>query len=60
MPEERHEDEVLSEVRSDRRAFVRGIVAVTAFTAPMVASYDIESLSSSVAHASTLNSNRVT
>lgn len=45
------DNDVLPEVRADRRAFVKGIVAVTAFSAPMIASYDLESLSSSVANA---------
>jgi hypothetical protein len=43
-----------NDVHPDRRAFVKGIVAVTAFSAPMIASYDLESLSSSVAFASNL------
>ena len=51
---EHFEHDVLPEVRADRRAFVKGIVAVTAFSAPMIASYDLESLSSSVAHATAI------
>ena len=50
------DNDVLPEVHADRRAFVKGIVAVTAFSAPMIASYDLESLSSSVAHATGMNS----
>lgn len=57
--DERFDDEVMPEVRADRRAFVKGIVAVTAFSTPMIASYDLQSLSSSVAHAATLNSTYV-
>lgn len=49
------DDDVLPEVRADRRAFVKGVVAVTAFSAPMIASYDLEALSSSVAHAAQVN-----
>jgi hypothetical protein len=49
--DENFEDEPLSEVQPDRRAFVKGIVATTAFAAPFVASYDLQSLSDSVAHA---------
>lgn len=48
MSEEQN-DEILSEVGPDRRAFVKRVVAVTAFAAPMVASYDLQSLSQSVA-----------
>ncbi len=44
-------DEILSDVGPNRRAFVKRVVAVTAFAAPLVASYDLESLSPSVAHA---------
>jgi hypothetical protein len=51
MMDENHENEPLSEIRPDRRSFVKGIVASTAFAAPFVASYDLQSLSSSVAHA---------
>jgi hypothetical protein len=51
MMDENLENEPLSEIRPDRRAFVKGIVASTAFAAPFVASYDLQSLSSSVAHA---------
>lgn len=50
-----HEDsseEPLNDVQPNRRAFVKGVVAVTAFSAPFIASYDLPSLSSSVAHAS--------
>jgi hypothetical protein len=49
---ENFDDEPLSDVHPDRRAFVKGIVATTAFAAPFVASYDLQSLSGSVAHAS--------
>lgn len=44
-------DEILSDVAPDRRAFIKRVAAVTAFAAPMIASYDLESLSPSVAHA---------
>jgi hypothetical protein len=50
MDEERTDD-VLADVKPDRRTFVKGIVAATAFATPMVASYDMQSLSKSVAHA---------
>lgn len=49
-------DDILSEVGPNRRAFVKRVVAVTAFAAPMIASYDLEALSPSVAHAQTTNS----
>ena len=49
------DDEVLSEVGPDRRAFVKRIVAITAFATPMVASYDLQSLSQSVAAARITN-----
>jgi hypothetical protein len=49
--DEHHDSEPLSEVKPDRRAFVKGVVATTAFAAPFVASYDLEALSSSIAHA---------
>jgi hypothetical protein len=46
------DSEVLSEVVDpDRRAFVKRVAAVTAFAVPMIASYDLQSLSPSVAHA---------
>jgi hypothetical protein len=48
-------DEILSEVGPDRRAFVKRVVAVTAFAAPMVASYDLQSLSQSAAAAVSSN-----
>jgi hypothetical protein len=50
--DEEIDDTILENVRPDRRAFVKRVVAVTAFTAPFVASYDLQSLSASVAHAS--------
>ena len=53
-------EEILSEVGPDRRAFVKRVVAVTAFAAPMVASYDLESLSQSVAKGATTSSMTVT
>jgi hypothetical protein len=53
---ENPDNDAFPEVRADRRTFVKGIVAVTAFSAPMIASYDLESLSSSVAHATSVNS----
>jgi len=43
------------DVWPDRRAFVKRAVAVTAFTAPMVASYDLSNLSPSVAQAAVSN-----
>jgi hypothetical protein len=51
MDENSGSDEVFSEVEPTRRGFVKGIVAVTAFSAPFIASYDLESLSPSLAHA---------
>jgi hypothetical protein len=45
-------DETLRDVSPDRREFVKRVVAVTAFSAPFIASYDLQSLSASVAHAS--------
>lgn len=51
MDESADNDEILSEVNPDRRAFVKRVVAVTAFSVPMIASYDLQSLSASVAHA---------
>jgi hypothetical protein len=45
--------EFLDDVRPNRRGFVKGVVASTAFAAPFVASFDLQSLSSSVAHAAT-------
>ena len=49
--DENFDEEPLSDVHPDRRTFVKGIVASTAFAAPFVASYDLQSLSGSVAHA---------
>ena len=47
--DEQVDNEILSDVNPDRRAFVKRVVAVTAFAAPMIASYDLQSLSSSTA-----------
>jgi hypothetical protein len=49
--DEESTDDVLADVKPDRRTFVKGIVAATAFATPMVASYDMQSLSKSVAYA---------
>lgn len=49
--DENVDDGMMADVRPDRRAFVKGVVATTAFAAPFVASYDLQSLSTSVAHA---------
>jgi hypothetical protein len=49
--DEEKNDEVLSKLGADRRRFIKRVVAVTAFAAPMVASYDLENLSPSVAGA---------
>lgn len=43
------------EVHPNRRAFVKRVVAVTAFSVPMIASYDLHSLSESVAQAGQSN-----
>ncbi len=48
-------DEILDDVNPDRRAFVKRVVAATAFAAPMIASYDIASLSPSVAQAARIS-----
>ena len=40
-------NEPLEAVKPDRRAFVKRVAAITAFAAPMVASYDLQALSSS-------------
>ena len=58
--DEEENDEVLSKLGADRRTFVKRVVAVTAFAAPMVASYDLENLTQSVAHAGTLTSSNNT
>jgi hypothetical protein len=49
------DNEILSQMNPDRRAFVKRIAAVTAFAAPMIASYDLQSLSASVARAAVSN-----
>lgn len=54
MGETPDHDDILSEVGPDRREFVKRVVAVSAFAAPMIASYDLEALSPSVAHAQSL------
>jgi hypothetical protein len=51
MEETPHDDEILSGLGHDRRAFVKRAVAVTAFATPMIVSYDLDALSPSVAHA---------
>jgi hypothetical protein len=56
MMDENFDEEPLSDMRPDRRAFVKGVVASTAFAAPFVASFDLQSLSDSVAHAAAPNS----
>ena len=45
------DNEILADVQPDRRAFVKRLVGVTAFAAPFIASYDLSSLSQSVAQA---------
>jgi hypothetical protein len=45
------DDDLFDEVRPNRRSFVKGVVGGTAFAAPFVASFDLQSLSASVAHA---------
>jgi hypothetical protein len=44
-------DDFLNDVRPNRRGFVKGVVGTTAFAAPFVASFDLQSLSSSAANA---------
>jgi hypothetical protein len=58
LPED-SEDEILDDVHPNRRTFVKRVVAVTAFATPMVASYDLQSLSPSVAEAQTSNVSNV-
>lgn len=55
MDESPEHEEILSDVKPDRRAFVKRVVGVTAFAAPFVASYDLASLSPAVAHAATIS-----
>jgi hypothetical protein len=45
------DNEILDQVHPNRRTFVKRVVAATAFAAPFIASYDLQSLSSSVASA---------
>jgi len=45
--DEHVDNEALSEVRPDRRAFVKRVIGVTAFAAPFIASYDLSTLSAS-------------
>jgi hypothetical protein len=47
--------ETLAKVHPNRRVFVKRAVGAAAFAAPFIASYDLTSLSSSVAHAQTSN-----
>jgi hypothetical protein len=54
------DDDVFDEVRPNRRNFVKGVVGATAFAAPFVASFDLQSLSSSVAGAAQQISNQTT
>lgn len=56
---EHSEDDILDDVQPNRRTFVKRVVAVTAFATPMVASYDLQSLSPSVAEAQTSNVSNV-
>ena len=49
------DNEILSDVHPNRRVFVKRVVGATAFAVPFIASYDLQSLSSSVAHAQTSN-----
>jgi len=55
MAEHTPDDELL-DIGPDRRKFIKRVAAVTAFAAPMIASYDLESLHSSVASAIATNS----
>jgi hypothetical protein len=59
MGETPDHDEILSDVRPNRRAFVKRVIGVTAFAAPLIASYDLESLSPSVAHAAAVPNSMV-
>lgn len=54
--EEQHEDGLFSNLDMDRRKFVKRVAAVTAFAAPMIASYDLENLAPSSAGAQVSNS----
>ncbi|HEY5316882.1 MAG TPA: hypothetical protein VIJ20_02805 [Solirubrobacteraceae bacterium] len=47
------DNDIFDDVHPDRRQFVKRVVGATAFAAPFVASFDLQSLSSSVAHAQT-------
>jgi hypothetical protein len=49
------ENDSFTDVHPNRRTFVKRVVGTTAFAVPFIASYDLQSLSSSVAHAATSN-----
>jgi len=51
--DEHLEDEVLSEVGPDRRAFIKRMAATVALSAPFVASFDMANAGVSAAHAAT-------
>ena len=44
-------DEIVNQVRSDRRSFVKKLMVGTAFAAPIVSSFDMNNLTMSVAGA---------
>lgn len=54
------DDDAFVDVKPDRRGFVKRAIAVTAFAAPMVASYDLQSLSPSLAQAAVSNVSNLT
>jgi hypothetical protein len=60
MGETPEHDDILADVGPDRRTFIRRVVGVTAFAAPMIASYDLDALSPSVAHAATIGNSTTT
>jgi len=45
-------DETLDSVQPDRRQFVKGLVATTAFAVPFIASYDLAGIGSASAQVS--------
>lgn len=49
--DEKLDDRVPSDLRDDRRTFVKRMVATAAFVAPFVASFDLQDMRSSVASA---------
>jgi hypothetical protein len=49
------DERIPSDLAPDRRTFVKRVVATAAFTAPLIASFDLSDMRTSVASAATIS-----